>query len=82
MENEVQTSIDRVSIMVIKRGSWLNADTVSTTETVKSNIFPQSGFDIDNRVLLDELEFQKLRVSENKSRLTVRIAKLSRTDSL
>jgi hypothetical protein len=49
---------ERVSIMIIKRGSWLNADAVSTEETVKNNVFPKSGFNIDNRDLLDELEFE------------------------
>ena len=44
--------------MVIERGSWLNADAASITETVKNNAFPISGFDIDNRDLLDELEFE------------------------
>ena len=58
MEREVQISINRVSIMVIKRGSWLNADVAGSSETVKNNIFPKSGFDIDNRHLLGELEFE------------------------
>jgi hypothetical protein len=57
-EINVQTALDRLSIMVIKRGSWLNADASSTTETVNTNAFPKSGFDIDNRDLLDELEFE------------------------
>jgi hypothetical protein len=57
-EISVQTALDRVSVMVIKKGSWLNADAASTTETVNDNAFPKSGFDIDNRDLLGELEFE------------------------
>ena len=57
-EEQVYTSIDRVSVMVIKNGSWLNADAASNTEVVKNNTFPNSGFDIDNRNLLTELEFE------------------------
>ena len=57
-ENELETARDRVSHMIIEKGSWLNADAVSTAETVKNNTFPNSGFDIDNRTLLDELAFE------------------------
>jgi len=57
-EIRVQVSTDKVSIMIIKRGSWLNADAASIEETVKNNVFPKSGFDIDNRNLLNELEFE------------------------
>ena len=57
-EKQVQDSNGRVTIMVIKRGSWLNADIASSAETVKNNTFPKSGFNIDNRDLLDELEFE------------------------
>jgi hypothetical protein len=57
-EIQVINSIDRVSVMVIKNGSWLNADAVSTSAVVKNNTFPKSGFTIDNRDLLNELEFE------------------------
>ena len=57
-EKELEVARDRVTLMVIKKGSWLNADEVSNAETVKNNPFPNSGFDIDNRILLDELEFE------------------------
>ena len=57
-EKELETARDRVSVMIIKKGSWLNADAVSTAETVKNNIFPKSGFDVDNRDLMNELEFE------------------------
>jgi hypothetical protein len=57
-EIRVQVSSDKVSIMIIKRGSWLNADAASIEETVKNNVFPKSGFDVDNRNLLNELEFE------------------------
>tara|TARA_R110001632_G_scaffold227288_1_gene361717 strand:- start:2978 stop:3709 length:732 start_codon:yes stop_codon:yes gene_type:complete len=57
-EAQVQASTDRVSLMVIKNGSWLNADTASNSEVVKNNTFPKSGFNIDNRDLLHQLEFE------------------------
>ena len=57
-ETQVYTSIDRVSVMVIKNGSWLNADAASISQTVKNNAFPKSGFDVDNRELLHNLEFE------------------------
>ncbi len=57
-EKELEIARDRVSIMIIEKASWLNADAVSSAETVKNNVFPNSGFDIDNRNLLDELAFE------------------------
>lgn len=57
-ERELETARDRVSNMIISKGSWLNADAVSITETVMSNHFPESGFEVDNRVLLKELAFE------------------------
>jgi len=57
-ERELEKARDRITYMVIQKGSWLNADAVSYAETVKNNIFPKSGFDIDNRDLLNELEFE------------------------
>jgi len=57
-EKELETARDRVSVMIIQKGSWLNADAVSTTETVKNNSFPKSGFEVDNRDLMNELEFE------------------------
>ena len=57
-EIELEKGRDRVTNMIIKKGSWLNADAVSTDNVVKNNTFPNSGFDIDNRNLLKELEFE------------------------
>ena len=57
-EKELETARDRLTLMIIEKGSWLNADAVSTAQTVKDNTFPNSGFDIDNRNLLDELAFE------------------------
>ena len=57
-EIELEKGRDRVSNMIIKKGSWLNADAISTDQTVKNHTFPKSGFDIDNRNLLNELEFE------------------------
>ncbi|MDT0554103.1 DUF6090 family protein [Urechidicola vernalis] len=57
-EIELEKGRDRVSNMIIKKGSWLNADAVSTDQAVKNNTFPKSGFDIDNRNLLNDLEFE------------------------
>ena len=57
-EVELEKGRDRVTNMIIKKGSWLNADAVSTDAVVQNNTFPKSGFDIDNRDLLNELEFE------------------------
>ena len=57
-EVELEKGRDRVTNMIIKKGSWLNADAVSTDQVVENNSFPKSGFDIDNRNLLNELEFE------------------------
>ena len=57
-EVELEKGRDRVTDMIVKKGSWLNADAVSTDQAVKNNTFPESGFDIDNRDLLNELEFE------------------------
>jgi hypothetical protein len=57
-ELELEKGRDRVSNMIIKNGSWLNTDAVSTDQAVKNNTFPKSGFDIDNRNLLNKLEFE------------------------
>ncbi len=43
---------------VIKNASWLNADEVMTGK--RSVKFPKSGFEIDNRNLLNKIEFENL----------------------
>jgi Family of unknown function (DUF6090) len=55
---EVDRKIDLMTNYIFKHGSWLDADAVSTTETVKKYDFPASGFEIDNRDLLNNLEFE------------------------
>jgi hypothetical protein len=57
-EKQVKDAVTRVNVMVINEGSWLNADEASSAVTVKNNTFPKSGFNIDNRDLLDKLEFE------------------------
>jgi len=43
---------------VIKHGSWLNADEVSNS--FSGFKFPKSGFDMDNRALLDDVQFENM----------------------
>jgi hypothetical protein len=40
------------------RGSWLNLDEIATGPVIINNPLPKSGFDIDNRNLLDLIEFE------------------------
>jgi hypothetical protein len=49
-----------LSVLIIKKASWLNIDLVASSSTTKTNAFPISGFDIDNRNLLNELEFENI----------------------
>ena len=81
-EKELEEARDRAMEMIIQKGSWLNADEVSTTEIVQNNKFPKSGFDIDNRDLLNELSFEnnteniiyqnvKLTLSQEKGLLLI-----------
>ena len=48
------------NVLIIKKASWLNLDLVASSTTTKTNAFPISGFDIDNRNLLKELEFENI----------------------
>ncbi len=57
-ETSVLNEIAKINEIIITKGSWLNADAVSVTETVNNNQFPKSGFKIDNRDLLNEIEFE------------------------
>ena len=43
---------------VIKHGSWLNVDEVSNS--FSGFKFPKSGFDMDNRALLDNVQFENM----------------------
>ncbi|TYA59669.1 DUF6090 family protein [Formosa maritima] len=49
---------DILNTYILEHGSWLNADAVSVEERVFK--FPVSGFDVDNRDLLDALLFENL----------------------
>jgi hypothetical protein len=49
-----------LNVLIIKKASWLNLDLVASSTTTKTNAFPISGFDIDNRNLLKELEFENI----------------------
>ena len=59
-EKTVLREINGITKFILNRASWLNADAVSNSETVVNNPFPKSGFDVDNRVLLNELEFENM----------------------
>jgi hypothetical protein len=51
---------NELNVLIIKKASWLNMDLVASSTTTKTNAFPISGFDIDNRNLLNELEFENI----------------------
>ena len=59
-EKTVLREINGITTFMLNRASWLNADAVSKAETIKNNPFPKSGFDVDNRILLNELEFENM----------------------
>jgi len=52
------SEIEEIEYLISKKGSWLNIDAVSNSKTIENNFFPESGFDVDNRNLLNELEFE------------------------
>jgi len=47
-----------LTLFIMKNGSWLNADKVSTDEQVREIGFPESGFEIDNSDMLKLPEFE------------------------
>lgn len=49
---------DKIVSYISKHGSWLNTDEVS--KSVKTYSLPKSGFEIDNRALLKEIQFENL----------------------
>lgn len=57
-ERNVEDVIEDIDNLIQKKGSWLNIDAISTSALATSNPFPKSGFDIDNRNLLNEIEFE------------------------
>jgi Family of unknown function (DUF6090) len=57
-EENVTSQIKKFYAIMHTRGSWLNIDEVVTGEVLTNNTLPKSGFDIDNRDLLDLIEFE------------------------
>ncbi|WP_198515579.1 DUF6090 family protein [Ulvibacter sp. MAR_2010_11] len=57
-ERNVEDQIDKFYDIMHKRGSWLNLDEVATISVLTNDPLPRSGFDIDNRHLLDLIEFE------------------------
>jgi len=57
-EEDVNKHIDKFYDIMHKRGSWLNLDEIGTGPVLGNDPFPKSGFDIDNRNLLDLIEFE------------------------
>lgn len=57
-ERNVEDQIDKFYDIMYKRGSWLNLDEVATISVLTNDPLPKSGFDIDNRHLLDLIEFE------------------------
>ena len=49
---------DKIVSYVFKKESWLNTDEVS--KAAKDFDFPKSGFEIDNRALLSEIQFENM----------------------
>jgi len=47
-----------LALFIMKNGSWLNADKVSTSELIREIGFPESGFEIDNNEMLKLPEFE------------------------
>lgn len=58
MERNVRDQIDKFYDIMLDRGSWLNLDEIATISVLTKNPLPKSGFDIDNRQLLDLIEFE------------------------
>jgi hypothetical protein len=56
--NSLDEAEDILNTYILDQGSWLNADQVD--ETTRSVVFPESGFPVDNRNLLDVLLFENL----------------------
>ena len=59
-EEQLAVTQKELGVLIMKKASWLNIDLVDSSTTTKTNAFPISGFDIDNRNLLNELEFENI----------------------
>jgi len=51
---------DILIIYIIKNGSWLNSDEMSSDKEINVLNFPKSGFEIDNNDLLQNIEFENM----------------------
>lgn len=47
-------------LYIVKNGSWLNADEMTTDKQIREINFPKSGFESDNNDMLKSLEFENL----------------------
>ncbi|QBA63974.1 DUF6090 family protein [Muriicola soli] len=63
-EENIRQGMNGIQILIEENGSWLNVDNVSNSLTITSNAFPESGFDVDNRDLLNDLKFENKVESE------------------
>lgn len=54
---ENQDYLDNINDFMVMHGNWLNADKTAKTRSVN---FPKSGFEFDNRTLLQNQEFENL----------------------
>uniref|UniRef100_UPI004049E254 DUF6090 family protein n=1 Tax=Flavobacterium sp. TaxID=239 RepID=UPI004049E254 len=59
-EKTVLREINEITKFIMNKGSWLNTDAVTNAEEISTIPFPKSGFDVDNRDLLNELAFENL----------------------
>jgi hypothetical protein len=59
-EKTVLRDIYKINEYTLTKASWLNVDAVVGTSPSKNNSYPKSGFKIDNRSLLNELEFENM----------------------
>ena len=58
MFHSLDISEDLLNTYIIDNGSWLNADQVTIER--RNVTFPESGFSVDNRNLLNALQFENL----------------------
>ena len=59
-EKNVDKQIDKFYAILQNKGSWLNLDEIVGGPVLEKNPLPKSGFDIDNRNLLDLIEFENI----------------------
>ncbi len=59
-EKTVLRDIYKINEYTLTKASWLNVDAAISSDPSKNNSYPKSGFEIDNRILLNELEFENM----------------------